>query len=154
MQAIVYTQYGRPDVLHLAEVKKPAMNENQVLVRVHAASINASDWHFLTADPFPMRLIGAGLFKPKNTILGVDMRGAWRPSAETSNSFGPGRQSLEIFSGWAAAALPNMFPFLKTPWPSNHLRFHLNRRRLPPWQPSQPCKACATKDISSPAKKF
>ena len=45
MKAIVYTKYGPPDVLHLEEVKKPALNEEQVLVKVHAASINASDWH-------------------------------------------------------------------------------------------------------------
>jgi threonine dehydrogenase-like Zn-dependent dehydrogenase len=56
-------------------VKKPAFNEDQVLVKVYAASINAGDWHFLTADPFPMRLIGVGLFKPKNTILGADIAG-------------------------------------------------------------------------------
>ena len=65
MKAIVYTKYGPPDVLHLEEVKKPALNEEQVLVKVHAASINASDWHLLTADPFPMRLIGDGLFQTK-----------------------------------------------------------------------------------------
>ena len=56
MKAIVYTKYGPPDVLHIEEVKKPAFNEDQVLVKVHAASINAGDWHFLTAHPFPMRL--------------------------------------------------------------------------------------------------
>jgi NADPH:quinone reductase-like Zn-dependent oxidoreductase len=49
MKAIVYTKYGSPDVLHLEEVKKPAINEDQVLVKVHAASINAGDWHLLTA---------------------------------------------------------------------------------------------------------
>jgi NADPH:quinone reductase-like Zn-dependent oxidoreductase len=75
MKAIVYTKYGSPDVLHLEEVKKPTLNEDQVLVKVHAASINAGDWHFLTADPFPMRLIGTGLFKPNNTILGTDIAG-------------------------------------------------------------------------------
>jgi len=52
MKAIVYTKYGSPDVLHLEEVKKPALNEDQVLVKVYAASINAGDWHMLTADPF------------------------------------------------------------------------------------------------------
>ena len=48
MKAIVYTKYGPPDVLHLEEVKKPALNEEKVLVKVHAASINAGDWHMLT----------------------------------------------------------------------------------------------------------
>jgi len=75
MKAIVYTKYGSPDVLHLEEVKKPAINEEKVLVKVYAASINAGDWHLLTADPFPQRLMGVGLFKPKNTILGADIAG-------------------------------------------------------------------------------
>jgi NADPH:quinone reductase-like Zn-dependent oxidoreductase len=48
MKAIVYTEYGPPDVLHLEEVKKPALNEEKVLVKVYAASINAGDWHLLT----------------------------------------------------------------------------------------------------------
>jgi hypothetical protein len=97
MKAIVYTKYGSPDVLHLEEVKKPALNEEKVLVKVHAASINAGDWHLLTADPFPMRLTGVGLFKPKN-------------------SFGQGMRCLEIFLGLAVAVLPNMFLFLKALW--------------------------------------
>jgi len=75
MKAIVRTKYGPPDVLHFEEVKKPALNEDQVLVKVYAASINAGDLHTLTADPFPMRLMGVGLFKPKNTILGADIAG-------------------------------------------------------------------------------
>jgi NADPH:quinone reductase-like Zn-dependent oxidoreductase len=56
-------------------VKKPDLDEEKVLVKVFAASINASDWHLLTADPFPMRLIGTGLLKPRNMILGVDIAG-------------------------------------------------------------------------------
>ena len=56
MKAIVYTKYGPPEVLHLEEVKKPVFNEDQVLVKVYAASINAGDWHLLTADPFPFPL--------------------------------------------------------------------------------------------------
>jgi NADPH:quinone reductase-like Zn-dependent oxidoreductase len=75
MKAIVYTKYGSPDVLHLEEVKKPDLDEEKVLVKVFTASINASDWHLLTADPFPMRLIGTGLLKPRNMILGVDIAG-------------------------------------------------------------------------------
>jgi NADPH:quinone reductase-like Zn-dependent oxidoreductase len=89
MKAIVYTKYGSPDVLHLEEVEKTIFNENQVLVKVHAASINASDWHYLTADPFPMRLIG-GLFKPNNTILGVDVAGCVEAVGRNVKQFQPG----------------------------------------------------------------
>jgi len=90
MKAIVYTEYGPPDVLHLEEVNKPALNEEQVLVRVHAASINAGDWHLLTADPFLMRLIGVGLFKPKNTILGADIAGCVEAVGRNVKQFQPG----------------------------------------------------------------
>jgi NADPH:quinone reductase-like Zn-dependent oxidoreductase len=90
MKAIVYTKYGSPDALHLAEVKKPAIIEDQVLVKVHAASINAVDWHMLTADPFPMRMIGNGFFKPKNTILGVDLAGCVEEVGRNVTQFKPG----------------------------------------------------------------
>jgi NADPH:quinone reductase-like Zn-dependent oxidoreductase len=90
MKAIVYTKYGLPDVLHLEEVKKPALNEEKVLVKVFAASINASDWHLLTADPFPMRLMGVGLFKPKNTILGADIAGRVEAVGSKIKQFQPG----------------------------------------------------------------
>ena len=53
MKAIVYTKYGPPDVLHLEEVKKPALNEEKVLVKVHAASINAGDWHLPDCRSLP-----------------------------------------------------------------------------------------------------
>ena len=74
MKAIVYTKYGTPDVLHLKEVEKPAPKENEVLVKVQATSVNAADWHLLTADIFLVRL-NMGLFQPKNTILGCDIAG-------------------------------------------------------------------------------
>jgi NADPH:quinone reductase-like Zn-dependent oxidoreductase len=55
MKTIVYNNYGPPEVLHLQEVEKPGLNEGKVLVKVHAASINAADWHRLTADALHKR---------------------------------------------------------------------------------------------------
>jgi NADPH:quinone reductase-like Zn-dependent oxidoreductase len=75
MKAIVYTKYGPPDVLELKEVEKPSPKEDEVLVKVHAASVNAADLHFLRGKPFLMRLMGFGLLKPKNKILGSDIAG-------------------------------------------------------------------------------
>ena len=75
MKAIVYTKYGPPDVLQLKEVEKPAPKDDEVLVRVIAASVNAADWHFLRGEPFLLRLY-AGLLKPKNKMLGSRHSGA------------------------------------------------------------------------------
>ena len=74
MKAIVYTEYGSPDVLHLKEVEKPTPKDNEVLVKVYAASANAADWHLMRAEPFLARLEN-GLLKPKNTKLGADIAG-------------------------------------------------------------------------------
>src|SRR4051795_10771466 len=74
MKAIVYTEYGSPDVLQLAEVEKPTPEDNQVLVNVHAASANPADWHLMRAAPFLARLAN-GLLRPKNTRLGADIAG-------------------------------------------------------------------------------
>jgi len=75
LKAIVRTKYGSPDVLRLQEIDKPDPMDNQVLVRVHAASVNPLDWHILRGEPFLVRLMGFGLLKPKHQILGADMAG-------------------------------------------------------------------------------
>ena len=71
MKAMVYHTYGSPDVLKLEEVQKPTPQDDEVLVKIHATSLNAADWHMLSADMFLIRLMGGGLRKPKNTILGA-----------------------------------------------------------------------------------
>lgn len=74
MKAIVYMEYGSPDVLQLKEVQQPIPKDNEVLIRVHAAAINSYDLHFLRADPFVVRLVG-GMRRPKRQILGEDVAG-------------------------------------------------------------------------------
>ncbi len=90
MKAIVYTTYGSPDVLQLKDVDKPAAKDDQVLIKVHAASVNAYDWHFLTADIFLIRLMGGGLLKPKNTRLGADLSGQVEAVGRNVKQFQPG----------------------------------------------------------------
>ena len=74
MKAIVYHTYGSPDVLKLEEVQKLVPQDDEVLVKVHAAAANAADWHYMRATPFLARLVN-GLHKPKNTKLGADVAG-------------------------------------------------------------------------------
>ena len=74
MKAIVYTSYGSPDVLRLKEVEKPEPKENEILVRVRAASVNRTDCANLRAKPFIMRFT-MGLFKPKKKIPGTEFAG-------------------------------------------------------------------------------
>ena len=90
MKAIVYTEYGSPDVLHLEEVEKPTPKDDEVLVKVYAASVNAADWHLLTADIFLVRLMAGGVLKPKNAILGADVAGRVETVGRNVKQFRPG----------------------------------------------------------------
>ena len=75
MKAIVYTKYGPPDVLEFKEVDKPVPNDEEVLIKVHAASINFGDTALVRGKPFMIRLMGYGLVKPKHQIVGTDIAG-------------------------------------------------------------------------------
>ena len=90
MKAIVRTRYGPPDVLKLQEVPKPTPGDDQVLIRVHAASVNAADWHLLTADIFLVRLMGRGLLTPKDKILGADIAGRVEAVGRNAKQLRPG----------------------------------------------------------------
>ena len=89
MKAIVRQKYGPPDVLELREVAKPTPKDNEVLVRVHAASVNPADWHMLRGKPFLVRLMGFGLLKPKNKILGADIAGRVEAVGRNVKQFQP-----------------------------------------------------------------
>ena len=90
MKAIVYHNYGSPDVLKCEEVEKPAAGDNQVLIKVYAASLNALDWHLISADIFLVRLTGGGLLKPKDQRLGVDLAGRVEAVGNNVTQFQPG----------------------------------------------------------------
>jgi len=74
MKAIIYTRYGAPDVLQLKEIEKPVPEDDEVLVRVHAATVNRTDCANLRAKPFFMRLV-TGLFRPKKKVPGTEFSG-------------------------------------------------------------------------------
>ena len=90
MKAIVYDKYGPPDVLQLKEVEKPTPKEDELLIEVLAASVNYSDWAFVRGKPFLVRLMGGGVFKPKNTILGKDIAGRVEEVGSNVKQFQPG----------------------------------------------------------------
>ncbi len=99
MKAIVYTKYGSPDVLQLKDVEKPTPKDDEVLIKIHAASVNAYDWHFLTADIFLIRLMGGGLLKPKNTRLGADIAGRVEAVGKNVKQFQPDDEVFGMVRG-------------------------------------------------------
>jgi NADPH:quinone reductase-like Zn-dependent oxidoreductase len=89
VKAIVRGRYGSPDVLELAEIDKPEPGDDEVLVRVHAASVNPADWHFLRGTPYIARL-QLGLRKPKDRVLGCDVAGRVEAVGKDVTMFRPG----------------------------------------------------------------
>jgi len=99
MKAIVHHEYGSPDVLELQEVAKPIVKDDDMLVRVHAASVNPLDWHFVRGTPYLVRM-QAGLSRPKNHIPGVDVAGQVEEVGRNVTKFQPGD---EVFGGSGGA---------------------------------------------------
>ncbi len=75
MRAVVHDRYGPPDVLRLAEVERPVPKDNEVLVKIHATTVNRTDCHIRAARPFLWRLFGAGFLRPKQRLSGSDLAG-------------------------------------------------------------------------------
>ncbi|MFZ0916214.1 MAG: NAD(P)-dependent alcohol dehydrogenase, partial [Candidatus Udaeobacter sp.] len=99
MKAIVYCDYGVAN-LKLEDVEKPTPADDQLLVRVRAASVNPYDWHFVEGTPYVMRAMGVGLRKPKDTHLGVDFAGTVEAVGKNVTQFKPGD---EVFGGRGGA---------------------------------------------------
>jgi NADPH:quinone reductase-like Zn-dependent oxidoreductase len=99
MKAVVYTDYGSPDVLQIRDVKKPVPNDDQILIKVRAVSINPLDWHFMEGTPYIMRALGVGLRKPKDPRLGVDYAGTVEAVGKNVTQFKPADEVLGGKSG-------------------------------------------------------
>lgn len=95
MKAVTYTRYGSPDVLELMEAPKPEPGPEEVVVRVHAASVNPLDWHFMRGEPALVRLM-TGLVRPKTGRLGADFAGVVEEVGSNVTGFRPGQ---EVFGG-------------------------------------------------------
>ena len=91
MKAIIQEKYGLPDdVLQLREIAKPVAGDDEVLVRVRAASVHPDVWHVVTGRPYVLRLMGAGLLKPKNPVPGTDVAGHVESVGKNVTQFRPG----------------------------------------------------------------
>ncbi len=88
MKAVVYTRYGSPEVLRLTDVEKPEPKENEVLVKVHAVSLNRSDWETLVGKPLYSRI--GGPFRPRHHTLGSDIAGRVEAAGRGTTLFQPG----------------------------------------------------------------
>lgn len=103
MKAIVRRKYGSPGLLKLEEVQKPTPKDNEVLIKVHAASVNSSDWEFLTGKPLYTRMWG--LRKPKYRILGSDIAGRVEAVGKNVKQFHPGDEVFgDILYRWGGFA--------------------------------------------------
>ncbi len=90
MRAVVYTQYGPPDVLQLQDVARPTPTDDEVLIKLFAASVNPLDRHFMRGKPLPARLMMGGLLRPKYKILGADIAGRVEAVGKNVRQFQPG----------------------------------------------------------------
>jgi NADPH:quinone reductase-like Zn-dependent oxidoreductase len=115
LKAILYSKYGSPDVLQLKDVEQPTPQDDEVLIKIHAASVNAYDWHFLTADIFLIRLMGGGLLKPKDPRLGADVAGRIEAVGGKVKQFQPGDEVFGMVKGGFAeyASAPESALWLK-----------------------------------------
>ena len=105
MKAIIQDKYGSPDdVLQLREIDKPVVGDDEVLVRVRAASVHPDVWHVVTGRPYVLRLMGAGLLRPKNPVPGTDVAGHVESVGKNVTQFRPGDEVFgETLNGfqWA-----------------------------------------------------
>lgn len=114
MKAIVYERYG-PEAVELRDLAKPLVGDDQVLVRVHASSVNPVEWYSVYAPPF-VRVISGQLRRPKDPSLGVDLAGTVEAVGKNVTAFGPGD---EVFGGsgasWAEYAAAPMTKLARKP---------------------------------------
>ncbi len=113
MKAIIYTEYGSPDVLRFTDAARPVPKDDQVLVKIRAAAINPLDWHFLRGTPHLLRLI-IGWRRPKNPGLGVDLAGEVEAVGKNVTRFRPGDAVFGMCRGalaeYACAAERSLAP--------------------------------------------
>src|SRR3954451_19728471 len=136
MQAIVQDEYGRApeDVLRIDEIDTPAIEADEVLVRVHAASVDRGTWHVMAGLPYPIRVAGFGLRRPKYRNPGRNLAGTVEAVGSSVTGFKPGDAVFGI--GAASFAERTYAPDRTSSRPSR--RTCLSTRRLPYPSPRSP----------------
>jgi NADPH:quinone reductase-like Zn-dependent oxidoreductase len=99
MKAIVQDEYGSPDVLELRDIDIPEIEDDEALVRVHAAGVGRDVWHVMAGLPYPIRLAGYGLRAPKNPVIGSDVAGVVETVGNKVSRFKPGDEVFGIGIG-------------------------------------------------------
>lgn len=110
MKAILFTEYGSPDILRLMDIEIPTPKDNEILVKVYATSANPADWHNMRGEPFLARLTN-GLFKPKNPRLGADLAGRVEAVGENVTQFKVGD---DVFGGMALDGMGSFAEYVCT----------------------------------------
>ena len=148
MKAIVQDRYGSPAVLETRDIDKPEITDDEVLVRVHAASIHVGDWILMTGDPYVMRM-ATGLRKPKNPVPGTDVAGTVEAVGKDVKGFVRGD---EVF-GWAVGAFADTHERTRITSSRSRPTSHSSKRRLSACPRRPPFSSCVMTDTSSPGRR-
>src|SRR5688500_2618320 len=106
MRAVVQDAYGEADVLRLAEIDRPTIGTDEVLVRVHAAGVDQGLWHIMAGRPYPIRLAGYGLRAPKTPVRGRELAGRVEAIGDGVTTLRPGDEVFGIGEGTLAEYAP------------------------------------------------
>ncbi len=99
MKAVVQDSYGGAEVLRIQDIDRPSINDDEVLIRVHAAGVDRGVWHVVTGLPYPLRLAGFGIRRPKNPVPGADVAGVVTEVGRHVTRFRPGDEVFGIGKG-------------------------------------------------------
>jgi NADPH:quinone reductase-like Zn-dependent oxidoreductase len=153
MKAVFYEEYDSPDVLELREIETPAPKDDEVLIKVVAASVTPLDWHFLTGKPYIARLM-AGLLKPRYRVLGVDVAGRVEAVGPDFKQFQPGDEVFGLSFVSGAFAEYVCVPASEIRWFTSR-RTYRSSKRLPclMWD-IRPLSAFVTWERSNRGRRF
>ncbi len=149
MKAMTRTVYGSAEVLTFGDVRTPVPADDDVLIRVHAAGVGPEVWHLMTGLPYLVRIMGFGLRKPKNPILGTDVAGVVESVGRNVTQLRPGDDVFGTCDGslaeYACARADKLAP---SRWGSR-----TSRRPRCPRRGAPHCRACATWAGSRPGSR-